>query len=256
MFKFDTNSYAMKNFYRLFPLLLVFICLSMAGYALAPGKYVFMDDHSVIAPHIDYSVILISLDENAGTRDLQEFENSFPVLQPVHNQSYPWRNMRLYSLPPAYYLSEDAAEAYLSDIRAHHLVLAAYPAFVRDGETAYLDNLLLLNLQAESIADGTLDRLLQPYQAVVVEELDMIRSVTIAVSVPAEVNIFEVCMELAKSDAVAFAQPNFHFRAGRLSSPTTLFFRHNGSSTRPVMPTSTPRRPGTSPPDRVVLRLR
>jgi subtilisin family serine protease len=202
----------MKNFSRILPLFLVFLCFSAAGYAFTPGKYVFMDDQKVIAPRTDYSVVLITFEENLDEKGLQEFETSFPALQLARHQSYPWRNTRLYSLPPAYYGSEDAAEAYLSGIRAHTSVLAAYPAFIRNGETAYLDHLFLLNIRHASITDGTLDRLLKPFHAAVVEELDMKRSVTLAVHVPAEVNIFEVCMELAKSDAVDFAQPNFHLQ--------------------------------------------
>ena len=201
----------MKKSFTLLLIAAAFICYSQSINTFTPDDYRFQDDNELIIPQVDYSKVFIVFAENITDAGISEFETSYTELTRDRSQSYPWHNKKLYSLEHSVSKDPGTAEALLSVIRADQFVLSAYPAFIRDHDIAYLDNILLINMEVRHASASSITEIIEPLYGQLVEELDLISSRTYAISVPAEINIFDACMDLVKHEEVVFAQPNFYF---------------------------------------------
>ncbi|MCK5766320.1 MAG: S8 family serine peptidase [Bacteroidales bacterium] len=188
-----------------------FFCYSQSTNTISTNEYSFQDNNEIITPKVDYSKVFVVFDENLTESDIIEFEAGNSELTRDRSQSFPGHNKKLYTLGLSVSATPEAAEAFLSGIRAEQSVLSAYPAFIRGNDIAYLDNILLVNMDNKHASKALLAEITAPFNGLLIEELDLISSRTYAISVPAEVNIFNVCMALDRYDEVAFAQPNFYF---------------------------------------------
>lgn len=173
--------------------------------------YIFPDENIMISPATNHESIFIVFSENALDASIMEFEALHPELIHNPNHSFPWHNYKLYTLEQSHRNTAEIAEAYLAKLRGNPAISSAYPAFIRNGDTAFLDKQFLLNLRKEDASREKVIKLIKPFKGTVTEELDMIRSTTFAISVPAYVNIFTACSELHKLPEVLYAQPNFYF---------------------------------------------
>jgi len=205
----------MKRSIALLLLLATFFCYSQSENSLLNSKYQFQDDAEIITPGVDYSKIYVVFDEDLSDASLQDFEEMYPQLSQDRTTKYPWQNKKMFDLRQADELSDEDAESLLNVIRAEAAVLSAYPAFIKDNDIAFLDNMLLVNMDNIAASVDVLCILLEDSQGRILEELDMIKTMTFAVSVPADINIFDLCMELSTYEEVFFAQPNFMI-SGRL----------------------------------------
>ena len=138
-----------------------------------------------IEPQIDYSQILIVFDET-GEKDISTLEKKYPKLENLSSFNYPWPNFRHYSLD----LKGNEAESLLGTIRNEQNVLSAYPAFIKEGDVAFLDNQLILNLDTEEASTDKVLSIIQAYSGRIVEEINLISSICYVITVPSEINIF------------------------------------------------------------------
>lgn len=197
-------------FYLLF-LITALISNAQQTFPFSTKDYIFPDGNEMISPTTNYESILIVFSENALDASIVQFEALHPELIQNNNHSFPWHNYKLYTLEQSHRNTAEIAEAYLARHRGNPAISSAYPAFIRNGDTAFLDNQFLLNLRKEDASREKVIKLIKPFKGTVTEELDMIRSTTFAISIPADVNIFTACSELHKLPEVLYAQPNFHF---------------------------------------------
>ncbi len=177
------------------------------------NEYLFQDENEIIIPQVDYSNIFIVFNEHITDAGITQFEIEYSDLACDKSQNFPWPNKKLYVLDHSKRITPETAEEFLSVLRADQKILSAYPAFIRENDVAFLDNILLLNMPAKKASVNAVTALIEPFQGQLLEEIDLIRSRTYAVSIPSGLNIFSVCMELIKHEDIAFAQPNFQFTA-------------------------------------------
>jgi len=201
----------MKTLFTFLLIAASLLSFSQNPYTFSSDKYRFADESEIIIPQTDYSSVLIVFNESITDEGIREFDMANSLLSHNKAQSFPWKNKRLYHLDASVSKSGVTAESFLGSIRAQATVLSAYPAFIRNGDVAYLDNIMLVNMNVDIASVEVISGLADAFDAQLVEELNMISSITYALRVPAHVNIFNVCMEIHKNDIVNFAQPNFYF---------------------------------------------
>lgn len=188
-----------------------FLSFSQTSHIFSPSEYLFQDEKEIIIPRLDYSDVFIVFQKDITDEVIAEFEHKFSSLTHDRAQSFPWKNRRLYQLDPSKRRSHMAAETYLAEVRGHTSVLSAYPAFIKDKDIAYLDNIMLLSMEAGKASHAAISGLTESFGGQIVEELNLISSRTYAVRVPSDVNIFTACMELSRAEDIISAQPNFYF---------------------------------------------
>lgn len=187
------------------------ICNAQQILPFSTEDYFFPDENEIISPSTNYRSIFIVFSENTLDASIVQFEALHPELIQNDNHSFPQHNYKLYTLEQSHRNTAEIAEAYLAKLRVEPAISSVYPAFLRNGETAFLDKQFLLSLRKEDASREKVSKLLEAFKGEITEELDMVTSTTYAISVPADVNIFTACSELHKLPEVLFAQPNFYF---------------------------------------------
>ncbi|MCK5078665.1 MAG: hypothetical protein KAR09_01910, partial [Bacteroidales bacterium] len=157
-----------------------FFCYSQSTNTISTTEYSFQDNNEIITPKVDYSKVFVVFDENLTESDIIEFEAGNSELTRDRSQSFPGHNKKLYTLGLSVNATPEAAEAFLSGIRAEQSVLSAYPAFIRGNDIAYLDNLLLVNMENRHVSKALLAEITAPFNGLLIEELDLISSRTYA----------------------------------------------------------------------------
>ena len=173
-------------------------------------SYVFMDGNELIEAEVDYSQAYIVFNTELQQSAINDILDRHPAFSPGR-YDYPWPNHRLLLMDPGIAKNTSEAEAHLEKLRNEAGVLSVYPALLRDGETAYTDNTLLVNLSSEESYFNTIKELIEPYNGIVMEEIDLLRTRTYVVSFPSIVNIFSAGVALKMDGRVNYAQPNFQF---------------------------------------------
>ena len=186
---------------------------SQSDYSFFPENYFFQDENEIILPQLDYSSVLVVYQEDITDSGISKFEKLNHSLSYDNNQAFPSNNKRIYVLDKAKRISAADAEAYLAGIRSYHGVLSAYPVFIRDGDKAYLDNIMLVNVNSEIVSRHTMNTIISAFDGQIAEDIELSSTMTYAIAIPADINIFSTCMELAKNDDINYAQPNFYFTA-------------------------------------------
>ncbi|MEE4256512.1 MAG: S8 family serine peptidase [Bacteroidales bacterium] len=173
-------------------------------------SYSFMDGDELIEAKADYSKAYIVFSADLQKSTINDIVDRHPAFA-ISQADYPWPNHRMLVMDPAIAKNASEAEAYLEEIRSEPDVLSVYPALLRDGETAYADNTLLLNLPSEEAYPRTITELIEPYEGLIVEEIDLLRTKTYVVSLPSDVNIFRVAVAMKQDSRIIYAQPNLQF---------------------------------------------
>ncbi len=192
-------------------LLLVPALLSYSQENTSAPDFSFPDDQGTITAIADYSEILVTFQESTDQADLEIFEDRFPALLNGKPYPLPGMEMKIYSLESATSRNATDAESLLEEIRTSDGILAAYPALFRNGDKAYLDNKLLLNVDKEDARSEFILSLISGFSGQIEEELDLISSTTYAIRLAADEDIFAACRRLIKHQEVNYAQPNFYF---------------------------------------------
>lgn len=198
----------MKKFLSLFLLVSALYCHSQE---FTPGDYSFPDDQGLVTAIADYSEILVTFRGSANHIAIGSFERQFASLTNGKTYPLPGMKMKIYSLDAKTSADALAAESILSEMRTSDDILAAYPALLRNGDRAYLDNTFLLNVDKEFADQNFISEIVADFSGEIAEELDLISSMTYAIRVPSEIDIFTACRKLAGHMKVNYAQPNFYF---------------------------------------------
>ena len=201
----------MRKIMFLLFILSAYMGITQSANTFSERDYTFTDGEVQITPQIDYTRIYIVFDEDASESKISQFENNFNELKMDDERSYPWLNHKLFGLSDDISQDTEEAEAYLASIRMAENIQSAYPAFIRDGDVAFLDNCFLMNLKKEDAGTNMVQKLIEPFNGVITDEIRFVKSTNYVIEVPAEVNIFTVCTLLDKKEIVSYAQPNFQF---------------------------------------------
>ena len=201
----------MKNILSLIFLFSIIFCHAADKNYFSTENYFFTDDENIISPEIDYSSIFIVFNDDISTETLFAFEQNNNMLSYDDNYVITWQNKRVYTLHKSVRNEPESAELFLSILRNDPNILSAYPTFIHNGEEARIDNLFLLNIKKENADPSFIRKLIEPYEGLITEELDLINSITYVIMVPASVNLFTICNTLYEDSRVEYAQPNFYF---------------------------------------------
>jgi len=196
----------------------ILIMCSIAGLSQntsPPGipPYSFMDEHELIIPDVDYSRVYIVFQANLPEKDILEVINLYSKLTPTASTHLPWPGHRVYTLQKSVSDTPGEAEILLNKIRKEEAVLSVYPAFVHNDEQAFVDNTILVNMPSADASLDAIRNLIIPFDGIMLEEVDLIKTRTFVISIPSERNLFEVSRELYSRENVIYAHPNFQFTA-------------------------------------------
>jgi subtilisin family serine protease len=183
---------------------------AQTGTAGQPNPYSFYDEGSLIVPETDYSRLLIVFETDLQESSIDGLLQRYPSLRPDLSQTLPWSNKRYFLLIEAVAGNDLKPESYLAALRKEPGLISVCPALWRDGDIAWANELLLLNIENGRLTSSEAEEMIRSYGGKIEEKFGMLKSTTFVVSIPAGADVFHACRELALNENVNFAQPNLY----------------------------------------------
>jgi subtilisin family serine protease len=197
---------------------------NLSGFIIEKSQdYCFVDQGQKVYPLVDYSRFFVCFETE---QDVSFFEDKYNLTVIHRNESIEPRisKQELFEIDSKLINNQKVAVEMIDKIRLDENVKSVYPVFIKDEQSAFVDNVLIVNTPNELKDVQKLKNELLTLNLTIIESINLGSSISFHIGLPRQKNVFELANLLSSKQYVNYAQPNFIFSGWNHYLPNDIYF--------------------------------